>query len=66
MTAPMTTRITIRQPDDWHCHMRDGEMLKAVLPATAAHIAYLFERRHVAGADPNAFLNARENAASDS
>ena len=26
----MTTRITIRRPDDWHCHMRDGEMLKAV------------------------------------
>jgi dihydroorotase len=32
-----TTRITIRKPDDWHCHMRDGEMLKAVLPYTAAH-----------------------------
>ena len=29
-TSPMTTRITIRKPDDWHCHMRDGEMLKAV------------------------------------
>ena len=26
----------------------------------------LFERRHVAGAAPNAFLNARENAASES
>jgi hypothetical protein len=26
----------------------------------------LFERRHVAGAVPNAFLNARENAASES
>jgi dihydroorotase len=33
----MTTRITIRRPDDWHCHMRDGEMLKAVMPFTAAH-----------------------------
>ena len=33
----MTTRITIRRPDDWHCHMRDGEMLKAVMPYTAAH-----------------------------
>ena len=28
----MTTRITIRKPDDWHLHVRDGEMLKAVLP----------------------------------
>jgi dihydroorotase len=33
----MTTRITIRRPDDWHLHVRDGEMLKAVLPYTAAH-----------------------------
>ena len=31
----MTTRITIRKPDDWHLHVRDGEMLKAVLPFTA-------------------------------
>jgi dihydroorotase len=31
----MTTRITIRRPDDWHLHVRDGEMLKAVLPFTA-------------------------------
>ena len=33
----MTTRITIRKPDDWHLHVRDGEMLKAVLPYTARH-----------------------------
>ncbi len=31
----MTTRITIRKPDDWHLHVRDGAMLKAVLPFTA-------------------------------
>src|SRR5271170_4466588 len=31
----MTTRIIIRRPDDWHLHVRDGEMLKAVLPHTA-------------------------------
>jgi dihydroorotase len=31
----MTTRITIPRPDDWHLHVRDGEMLKAVLPYTA-------------------------------
>ena len=30
-----TTRLTIRKPDDWHLHVRDGEMLKAVLPYTA-------------------------------
>ena len=33
----MTTRITIRKPDDWHLHVRDGDMLKAVLPHTARH-----------------------------
>ncbi|HET7678560.1 MAG TPA: dihydroorotase [Xanthobacteraceae bacterium] len=33
----MTNRITIRKPDDWHLHVRDGAMLKAVLPYTAKH-----------------------------
>jgi dihydroorotase len=33
----MTQRITIRKPDDWHLHVRDGAMLKAVLPITAKH-----------------------------
>jgi dihydroorotase len=33
----MTERITIRKPDDWHLHVRDGEMLKASLPHTAKH-----------------------------
>ncbi|MDV7339271.1 dihydroorotase [Terasakiella sp. A23] len=27
--------LTIRRPDDWHVHFRDGEMLKAVAPHTA-------------------------------
>jgi len=27
--------LTIRRPDDWHVHLRDGEMLKAVAPYTA-------------------------------
>lgn len=27
--------ITIRKPDDWHTHLRDGAMLEAVLPLTA-------------------------------
>jgi len=30
-----TDTLTIRRPDDWHVHLRDGEMLKAVLPYTA-------------------------------
>src|SRR5271169_3574851 len=29
--------LTIRKPDDWHLHLRDGAMLKAVMPFTAKH-----------------------------
>src|SRR6202049_5154801 len=35
----MTTRTTIRRPDDWHLHVRDGAMLKAALPFTARNFA---------------------------
>lgn len=35
----MTDRLTITRPDDWHLHLRDGEMLKGVLPHSAAHFA---------------------------
>lgn len=31
--------LTIRTPDDWHVHLRDGEMLKAVAPYTARQFA---------------------------
>lgn len=33
------TRLTIRRPDDWHLHVRDGEALRAVLPHTARRFA---------------------------
>ena len=35
----MTDRISLRRPDDWHLHLRDGAMLRAVLPYTAAQFA---------------------------
>jgi dihydroorotase len=35
----MTESLTIRRPDDWHLHLRDGAMLPAVLPETARHFA---------------------------
>ena len=35
----MTQTLTLRRPDDWHLHLRDGAMLKAVLPETARHFA---------------------------
>ena len=31
--------LTIRRPDDWHVHLRDGEMLKVVAPYTARQFA---------------------------
>ncbi|MBE3638512.1 dihydroorotase [Mangrovicoccus algicola] len=33
----MTETLTLRRPDDWHLHLRDGAMLKAVLPETTRH-----------------------------
>ncbi|KQV44146.1 MULTISPECIES: dihydroorotase [unclassified Rhizobium] len=36
MTAP---RLTIRRPDDWHLHLRDGGMLKGVIGDTARDFA---------------------------
>ncbi len=35
----MTQRLTLRRPDDWHLHLRDGAMLKGVLPESARHFA---------------------------
>ena len=35
----MTQTLTIRRPDDWHLHLRDGDMLRAVLPHTSRHFA---------------------------
>jgi dihydroorotase len=32
----MADTITIRRPDDWHLHLRDGAALESVLPHTAA------------------------------
>tara|TARA_Y100001968_G_C19293536_1_gene685458 strand:+ start:25 stop:1098 length:1074 start_codon:yes stop_codon:yes gene_type:complete len=33
-------KITLRQPDDWHLHLRDGKVMEAVL----AHTAHVFRR----------------------
>jgi dihydroorotase len=32
----MTETVTLIRPDDWHVHLRDGAMLRTVLPYTAA------------------------------
>ncbi|MGZ8351377.1 MAG: dihydroorotase, partial [Allosphingosinicella sp.] len=35
----LPTRLEIRRPDDWHVHLRDGEMLRAVAGFTARAFA---------------------------
>lgn len=35
----MTQTLTIRRPDDWHIHLRDGEMLSDVVNYTARQFA---------------------------
>ncbi|MFK8079857.1 MAG: dihydroorotase [Granulosicoccus sp.] len=32
-------QITLRRPDDWHLHLRDGEMLSAVVAASASRFS---------------------------
>src|SRR4051794_32405217 len=35
----MTRSLILRRPDDWHVHLRDGDMLKVVAPYTARQFA---------------------------
>jgi dihydroorotase len=35
----MAESLTIRRPDDWHVHLRDGEVLRGVAPHTARQFA---------------------------
>lgn len=35
----MTDSLTIRRPDDWHLHFRDGEVMRGVVPYTARQFA---------------------------
>lgn len=39
MAKFMTNRITIRRPDDWHVHLRDGAVMTGVLAHTARQFA---------------------------
>ena len=38
MNSPTST-LTLRRPDDWHLHLRDGAAMAAVLPDTARQFA---------------------------
>jgi dihydroorotase len=58
----MSQRITIRRPDDWHLHLRDGAMMQTVLPETARHFARAIIMPNlvppvVTGADAAAYRN---------
>lgn len=35
----LTLTLTITRPDDWHLHLRDGDAMRAVLPATTQQFA---------------------------
>ncbi|MBX9716594.1 MAG: dihydroorotase, partial [Burkholderiaceae bacterium] len=35
----LPSTLTLRRPDDWHLHLRDGAALAAVLPDTARQFA---------------------------
>ncbi|UYH55418.1 dihydroorotase [Qipengyuania sp. SS22] len=35
----MVDSLTIRRPDDWHLHFRDGDTMRAVVPQTARQFA---------------------------
>ena len=37
--GPDATRLTLRRPDDWHVHLRDGAMLSCVVNHTARQFA---------------------------
>lgn len=56
----MTDSLTIKRPDDWHLHLRDGAMLAAVLPETARHFSRAIVMPNlvppvVTGADASAY-----------
>jgi dihydroorotase len=38
-TGPAIERLTLRQPDDWHVHLRDDAMLASVVNYTARQFA---------------------------
>ena len=39
MTTSQVTEISLRRPDDWHLHVRDGDSLRAVIGFTAERFA---------------------------
>jgi dihydroorotase len=58
--AEPITSLTLRRPDDWHLHLRDGAMLAAVVADTAQHFGRAIVMPNlvppvVTGADASAY-----------
>lgn len=63
----MKEQLTIRQPDDWHLHLRDGVMLDSVVAATVEHFRRAIIMPNlvppvVTEADARAYANRIEQA----
>lgn len=54
---PGMDTITIRRPDDWHAHFRDGAMMEAVAPFTAKRFARAIVMPNLS---PNPILTTEE------
>ena len=55
MASSVPQQLTITRPDDWHLHLRDGEVLAAVLPhrfAVPFSLARFIDARNVFDAMP--------------
>ena len=52
-------QIVITKPDDWHLHLRDGEIMKAVLPSS-----YRWSRRAIIMPNLTPPVVTREDACS--
>ncbi|MDB4223520.1 dihydroorotase [Granulosicoccus sp.] len=60
-------QITLTQPDDWHLHLRDGDMMSAVVGSSAAHFGRALIMPNlvppvVTGADALQYKSRIENA----
>jgi dihydroorotase len=67
----MNDQLTLTRPDDWHLHVRDGDVLKDVVPATAACFGRAIIMPNLVppvttAADANAYRNRILTAAGDS
>lgn len=66
----MIQKLTIRRPDDWHLHLRDGELMRGVLPESLRHFSRALVMPNlippvVTADDANRYRRRLENALPD-